>query len=116
MTDNQPRMQAIADQLTQAISGLTPHLVVRCDDNLMSNVTLRGSLDPKDAWTNGIWENSRYFRFDIEPAKGQRYYAGGEVEVALEQSYGVPKFRRSTTTPEKAIERIVKWIKDAKQS
>lgn len=103
------KMQEIA---LQAKTVLTEHVLsVQTDDNLMSSIQIRGSFDPRETWANGIWENSRYFRFAIIPEKGKRYYSPGEkVTVELRGSWKLPKFRKSTTTPEKALQRIQKWI------
>lgn len=107
-----PLMWGIACRAERELQGSAPYLVVRVDDNLLSNVSIKGSLDAKDTWANGIWENSRGFRFTITPANGKRYYIGEllvEVELSSRHFAG-PAFRKSTTTPEKAIERIKQWL------
>lgn len=89
-----------------------PELHVSTDDNLMSSVTIRGSYDAKTEWKNGIYYNSRHFRFSITPAKGKRYFTPGEkVTVELETCYENLKFRKGTCTPEKAVQRIVEFLK-----
>ena len=107
-----PKMQRIADQLQKAIKGKLPYIKVKCDDNMVSSVTLRCSLDAPQTWNYGIYENSRYFRFSLTPQQGKRYYNEGEnVMVTLKRSYKITKkFRTSITPPEKAIERIVAFI------
>jgi hypothetical protein len=107
-----PKMQGVRDAADKQLAGCAPVIRSQTDDNLMSSVWIVGSLDPRETWINGIWQNSRYFRFMLSPAGGQRYYeAGGRVEVELTQRhFGLPNFRKSTTTAEKAIHRIRQWL------
>lgn len=59
------------------------------------------SLDPRESWTNGILENSRYSHFAL-------YADGTMVQLG---SYRVAKFRRARfTSVENAVARLVKWI------
>lgn len=111
-----PKMQAIAEQVKEALAGLVPYLTVGTNDNLMSSVSIRGSFDARETWTNGIWENSRNFRFSIVPMNGKRYYdaADDKVTVELEQGRRVGKFRKSTATVAKVIERIKAFIEAGK--
>lgn len=111
-----PKMQAIAEQVKEALAGLAPYLTVSTNDNLMSSVSIRGSFDARETWTNGIWENSRNFRFSIVPMNGKRYYdaADEKVTVELEQGHRVGKFRKSTATVAKVIERIKAFIEAGK--
>jgi hypothetical protein len=86
-----------------------PFIKIECDDNIMSSVDIIGSFDDRSLWANGIWENSHYFRFSIEPANGKRYYEAGQpvtVELARKSYKIATKFRKFTGTPEKAIEKI----------
>ena len=78
-----PRMQAIRDQLAKALDGLCPVMGIKTDDNIMSSVIISGSLDPREEWANGIYENSRYFRLMLS-SKGSRYYEeGNQIVVEL---------------------------------
>ena len=108
------KMIGVADEMRTALDGITLDcLKVTTDDNIMSSVDIRGSLDPRDSWANGIFMNSRWFMFSIVPAKGARYYdpeTETKVTVALDNCGKVGKFRKGTTTPAKAIERIREWI------
>ena len=91
-----------------------PFLRINTDDNLCSSVVIKGSFEPPDQWTNGIWQNSRYFMFRIVPMKGKRYYDPADVKVTVElsnKSYKLAKFRKYTGTPEKCIAKIKEWIK-----
>lgn len=106
-----PKMQAIAQTTKEALANLTPFLSVKTDDNLMSSVVITGTFQPREQWPMGIFHNARYFIFFIRPARGQRYYTAGEpVEVELTSCNNLPKFRKSTTTPEKAIQRIKTYL------
>lgn len=109
-----PKMQAIADKAREKVDGLVPFMRVSTDDNIMSSVSVRGSFDGPESWSNKIFENSRYFRFSIVPAKGARYYEGGNVKVELSvKSHKIDrKFRAYTGAPDKVIEKIVKWISE----
>ena len=108
-----PKMQAIADQAKETLKGLLPHLQIVATDNLGSSVTFRGSFDPKEEWSNKIFMNSKHFIIHFFLAKGKRYYEEGDkVKIEFSTGSDVSNFRGSTTTPEKAIERIRKWIVD----
>ena len=108
-----PKMQAIGDQATVALQGLAPDLHVITNDNLCSSVLISGSLDAKETWVNGIFLNSRYFRFSLHASKGRRYYSeGDQVTVEGSAHYSLPKLRKYTGTPEKCIERIAKWMRE----
>ena len=103
-----PKMAPVRDRIDVALSGIVPVLRVSTDDNIMSSVSVRGSLDPRDEWANGIEENSRHFRFSIVPQKGARYYTEGDDKVTVELAtvHGklgrAKKFRKRTTTIDKA--------------
>lgn len=108
--DNHPKMYKVAQIAKKQLSATI--LDVRTNDSIMSSVHIQGSHDPKDTWPNGIMDNSRCFRFMITPFK-QRYYTEGnkvQVELITHCYRIVEKFRKSTTTPEKAIQRIADWI------
>jgi hypothetical protein len=104
-----PKMGHIADAATKAL----PDFVnVSTDDNLCSGVDVRGSFD---ADLHKIWQNSRFFVFSMTAPRGQRYYdprSDPRVTVELLSRHHELKtpFRKSTTTPDKAVERIRKWI------
>lgn len=110
------KMIGIRDEMRTALDGITLDcLNVTSDDNIMSSVSVRGSFDPRDSWYNKIFMNSRWFMFSIVPAKGVRYYdSETETKVTVEldnSSHKISrKFRKGTTTPTKAIERIREWI------
>ena len=110
-----PKMLTIAQTLKEAITGTCEHLTVETDDNIMSSITIRGNYTPKEEWQNGIYENGQYFIFSISPMNEKRYYDDSDKKVTVElyiRPYGMDKkFRKSTCTPEKAIQRIVEWIK-----
>ncbi len=104
-----PKMQTIADIAREALQA--PFMRVSTDDVMCSSVLVRGSFDTDTEWSNGIFQNSRYFAFSIFAKKGKRYYAPGEkVTVELISSYKLGKFRKYTGTPEKCITRIEAWI------
>jgi hypothetical protein len=110
------RMQGIEDLAKE--SGFSAHyLRIRASDNLMSSVMINGSHEREEQWYFNIYENSPYFRFMLSPANGKRYYEQGEkvtVELFSKHHKIEKKFRKSTCTPEKAIERIKEWIEATK--
>ncbi len=120
-TNQKPKMWELGQQLVKALEGVeVPYLTVSTDDNLMSSIWVVGSFDKKESWEYGIFENSKGFRISIIPEKGKRYYTPGD-RVTVEWSY-IGYFRdsngfhvlthprKSTTTPEKAFEKIRKWL------
>ena len=108
-----PKMQAICDKIREELVTL-PYVSVSTNDNLMSSVYVRGTFDPKENWTNGIFQNGLYFVISICPEKGKRYYTEGEkITVELGScSYllGETKMRKYTGPVEKVIEKINKWF------
>ena len=113
-----PKMQGIRDMIAQELDGLVPVLNVKTDDNLMSSVTVSGTFDAKEDWANGIYENSRYFRFAVVPPKGARYYDGGD-KVTLElwsKSYKLPKSRKYTGTPAKVAAKLRAYLEANKDA
>ena len=108
--DSNAKMQPIADKIS-VLGDKIPCLQIKCNDVFGSSIYLSGSYDKKEDWINGIWENSRHFRFTIRPV-GERLYTGGKVTVELIQRSKVGKFRKSTCTVDKCIERITNWIEE----
>ena len=110
----QPKMYAVESiAFTELYTDLIPSLHIKADDNLSSSVIISGSFDPRELWSGGYWENSRYFQFFITAKDGKRYYEAGEpvtVELTRKSYKIVAKFRKYTGTPEKAIAKIKAWI------
>jgi hypothetical protein len=114
-----PKMFGIRELADKQLKKLIPFINVKCDDNIMSSLYVIGSFDEKSRWENGIFLNSQYFQFSIMPENKKRYYECGEkivVELKLSCPENKVKFRKSTTTPEKAIANIMKWILAVKES
>lgn len=116
------RMQKIADQYREALQKLElPHLVVSTNDNIMSSVSISVSLDPREKWSNGIFENSRYFQFLIFPGASEKqrwYHEGDPVRMELlskgYRSDQIKNLRKYTGPVEKAIPKLVAYIESAK--
>jgi hypothetical protein len=103
-------MKDLCTLATQTITG-PPYLRISTDDNLMSSLWVSGSFDAPETWANGIYENSRGFRFVITPHKGKRYYVAGEpVTVELVRGKRIAPFRTYTGTPDKVLQKIAAWI------
>lgn len=109
-----PKMQAIKQAADNALNGILPHLLIHTDDNIMSSVSLWATKEPKEQWPNGIFHNAHYVIASITPAKDQRYYNPNTdplvtVKVSSTGS-DVPKFRKYTGTPDKAINKLKDYL------
>lgn len=84
-----------------------------CDDNLMSSIKIYGSLDQKQNWPHGIFENSKYFIFFVSTQGGKRYYTEGD-KITVEFLNGCykfkSKFRKYTGTQEQVLNKIASWV------
>ena len=107
------RMQAIFDEVVKLVPSV-PHMKVSGEDDIMSSVTIHGSFDAPETWSNKIFHNSRYFIIMIRPMNGNRYYESTDPNVCVEliAGYKVGKFRKYTGPTNKVVEKIQKWIKD----
>lgn len=107
-----PRMQAIADIAKARLS--CTYLTISVTDNLCSAITIYGSFDKREAWKNGIFENSKNFKFMITSKNNKRYYEEGDhltVELLICSRQIINRnFRKYTGTPEKVIAKIADWI------
>ena len=73
-----------------------------------ASVMISVSLDPKSKWVNGIYENSRYARWDLS--------RDGTLEpfhVSYKISGKKMRKQKATSLPD-AIARINKWIRSVK--
>lgn len=115
--NNPPKMAAIKDQAKLLLNGSVPYLHFLCDDNLMSNVTIRGALEPKEKWSSGIFHNASYFILHIEPMNGKRYYNPADPSITVEviSCNNMPKFRKYTGPVEKVLAKVKAWIEQGKQ-
>ncbi len=113
-----PKMLAVCEQAKAALAGSLPYLTVSTDDNLCSSVVVRGALEPREQWANGIFQNASYFIVFIRPEKGRRYYEEGapvtvEITGALSAGKYVRKlsaFRKYTGPVAKVIAKVRAWI------
>lgn len=109
------KMLAIKELAAKELAGLLPHMVITVDDNIMSNVGLRGTKEPKEQWTNGIFHNATYFIAAIVPMDGKRHYDPADPKVTVEVnsvgSRSMPKFRKYTASPDKVVAKLKEWIK-----
>ncbi len=110
------RMIFIEELANKELKGITPFLAIDVNDNLMSVVTIRGTLENKDKWINGIFHNANYFILHIVPVDGHRWYEGEDTVTAelVSKGPGLVKFRRYTATPAKVIAKIWAWIEAQK--
>jgi hypothetical protein len=115
--DKSSKMSELAKQISEAIESVKPGLffVVTTNDVFTSNLCIKGSFDPVNTWANKIYENSRYFTFWIYPHGTQYYEEGQKIEIELTtRCYKIPKkFRKYTGTPDKAVAKLIDWIKTA---
>lgn len=109
-----PKMQAIKELVVKELTGLLPFLSVTCDDNITSNITIRGTKEPKEQWANGIFHNATYFIGAIGPMNEKRYYDPADPKVTVGVgsvgSRDLPKFRKYTASPEKVVAKLKEWI------
>ena len=108
-----PKMLAICEAARLALAGVAPYLSITTDDNLMSSVTIRGSFDARETWTNNIFHNSRYFIGSIVPMEGRRYYNPSDQKVTIEFSSldsRMSKFRKYTGPIDKVIAKVKEYL------
>ena len=108
------KMAAICEAVIAALVGCQAGwLKITTDDNIMSSVTIRGTVQPKDQWSYGIFHNARYWIIHVFPMKGKRYYdpADPKVTVKLSSSgIGTAKFRKYTGPVDKVTAKVRAWI------
>jgi len=101
-----PKMEAIK---SMAKTSLPKNLTIFTDDNLCSNVTIKGVFGE----VQPIWMNSLYFIFHISPAHNKRYYEVNDkttVEL-ISKSYKIlHKFRKYSGDPANCIQKIKDWL------
>lgn len=110
----QAKMHDIGQATQDTITGILPYVKIQTDDNLMSHVTIWATKEPQEQWCNNIFHNARYVIASITPAKGRRYYepdidSGVTVEVTS-RGRDVPKFRKYTGPPHKAIKKLQDFL------
>jgi hypothetical protein len=96
-------------ELKGELEKVCPVVVVRKSSLTSRDLTIMilCSLDPKEKWSNGILENSTYFRMSFN--------SSGEIEVF--GGYGVNKFRRVTVKDfATGKKKIVEYAKSARKS
>lgn len=70
-----------------------------------ATLMLRGSLDPKGSWKNGIIQNSRYYSFML--------HSDGTLELSTKH-FSMPKFRKvKVKTVEAAVTKINEYLRGA---
>lgn len=95
-------MKHVAELAKQNLSA--PFLKVVHSDCICPTIYISGSLDTRGNWLFDIFENSRYFKFFI-------VQKDEKVSVTLISAYHkLPKFRKVTAAPEKAIQKIQEYI------
>jgi len=107
-----PKMLAISETAKKTLEGITPYLSISTDDNLMSSVSLRGTLEPREQWSNGIFHNASYFIASIVPMNGKRYYdaAHDKVTIYVSSSNRMSKFRKYTGHVDKCLTKFKDWV------
>ncbi len=111
-----PKMQGVKDTVTENLSHIIqvlPFLHIITDDNIMSSVTVKGSLDPRETWSNGIWQNSRHFMFSVTPMNGRRYHDPTDPKVTVkltQRGQGMTSMRKYTGPVDRVVAKIREWI------
>jgi hypothetical protein len=112
-----PKMANIGEATKQATKDILPHIKIHTDDNIMSNVGIWATKEHPDQWSNGIFHNARYVIAAIKPAKGRYYDPQQDPNVTVEvtsRGLNVPKFRKYTGTPEKAVQKLKDYLQALK--
>jgi hypothetical protein len=116
--ENQYKMTAVSDVLEQELRDTIPFFTIRCRNVPISHITIRGSFNHEDTWINGLFLKSRGFMITVTPGDNQRYYKEGNKitsEIWTSNSLSATKFRKTTNTPEKVIDRLKAWILENKE-
>lgn len=105
-----PKMHELAKEVRRVLKP-TAVFNVTASDWLCSTIDVTGSFDAKETWVNGIYQNSRYFRFAIQPKNKRYYHEGDTLTVELQsQSYKVGRFRKYTGPLDKILAKINDWL------
>lgn len=105
------KMQPIADKINLDL----PYLNVKVSDNIMSSITVYGSLEKKEEWENNIFHNSPYFIVQIVTPNSKRWYENEpEVTMELLSSRVSKKLRKYTGPIEKVITKLQHWANEIK--
>ncbi len=101
-----------AEHLAQTINGWSLPYVKAYVSSLggeeRSSVMVTVSLDPRDTWTNGILENSRYAKFAFHPGR-----TPDEVRFEHFSGHGIPKIRAFKTAGAPALHKKLQTVHDA---
>lgn len=93
-----------ADVLMQLLEKEFPFVSVSPTQLAKDDVVIMLSLDPKESWTNNIYENSRYIKL-------MAWLTDDNTLELLSQSYKLkPKFRKTHfVKPEDIVKKLVLW-------
>jgi hypothetical protein len=111
-----PKMSFISNSLTtsfESVNKQLPYLHIYASDKLCSSILISGSLEPKEQWLHGIFENSKYFRISIMCKENKRFYEENDLVTCelITSHHALKKFRKCSATPEKIIAKIVEYVK-----
>lgn len=107
-----PEAFAIMEKIiTEKCKNLFPVFTCHFSHNICHSLYIGGSLDARDTWAHGIYENSRYFRAHVFTAT-QWHREGGRLSFEPSCKYNIPvKMRgRKETDPVKLANYIVKQL------
>lgn len=114
VNDTPPKMQALCEQVQKTLQGIAPYLQISTNDNIMSSIWIKGAMEPKETWANGIFHNApRYFILSITPQNEKRYYDPNDPKVCLEltsMGRNMSKLRKYTAPPDKVIQKLKDYI------
>jgi len=113
-----PKMLAISDQAKAAVNGLLPWMTWEVDDNIMSNICLRATVEDKANWPMNIMHNARYVIVSITPMDGKRYYDPADASVTLsltsKGSKVKTKLRKYTGPVDKVVAKLKAYLEAIK--
>lgn len=113
-----PKMESMAEKVSASIIGPMQWMHVEVDDNIMSSITIRATVEAKENWPMHIMHNARYVIISITPMDGKRYYDPADPNVTLsltsKGSKVKTKLRKYTGPVDKVIEKIKDYLAKVK--
>jgi hypothetical protein len=107
-----PKMEPMAERVTASIVGPMQWMHVEVDDNIMSSITIRATVEAKADWPMNIMHNARYVIVSIVPMDGKRYYDPADPHVTVKLTSKGSKVKAKLRQYTGPIEKVIEKIKD----
>lgn len=88
--EKNPALQKLADKIRKEAAGIFPYLMISVESGLGDSVFIKGSFQPKEKWSNGIFQNSDWFHMWIHSIR-RNYIEGDTMEFDPHQ---FPRFAK----------------------